>query len=270
MPLPEHAWSEFPPDQLLKVDVSAKLPMGWGAYIIDEWEAGKQLHLIKNLNYFRAESGLPKFDELTFLIFPNTDAALTALVDGTCDVLDPSTRLDGQVSLLQEMQFNNQARLLTAQTMTMEWLGLGITHASYDDKFDVKEDRPDIFGDKRTRQAIAMCLDRQRVVDTVLFGLSRVPDSYLPPDHPLHNANIQAYEFNPASGNQILEQVGWLDQDNNPSTPRQAFNVTNVPIDTPLVLTTPAFNPASPGGGDLCTIAGGVWHWLKSNLFKRL
>jgi peptide/nickel transport system substrate-binding protein len=236
LPLPEHAWSEFPPDQLLQVDVSAKLPMGWGPYIIDEWEAGQQLHLVKNLNYFRAGSGLPKFDELTFLIFPNTDAALTALVDGTCDVLDPSTRLDGRVSLLQEMQANNQARLLTAQTMTMEWLGIGINHVSYDDNFDVRTDRPDLFGDKRTRQAIAMCLDRQRVVDTVLFGLSQVPDSYLPPDHPLHNANVQTYEFNPASGNQILEQVGWLDRDNNPSTPRQAFNVTNVPIDTPLVL----------------------------------
>jgi peptide/nickel transport system substrate-binding protein len=236
MPLPEHAWSEFPADQLLKVDVSAKLPMGWGPYIIDEWEPGKQLHLIKNLNYFRASSELPKFDELTFLIVPNTDAAITALVDGTCDVLDPSTRLDGQVSLLQEMQLNNQAHLLTAQTMTMEWLGIGITHASYDDNFDVKKDRPDLFGDKRTRQAVALCLDRQRVVDTVLFGLSQVPDSYLPPDHPLHNANVQTYEFNPVSGNQILEQVGWLDHDNNPSTPRQAFNVTNVPIDTPLVL----------------------------------
>jgi peptide/nickel transport system substrate-binding protein len=236
MPLPEHAWSEFPPDQLLTVDVSAKLPMGWGPYIMEEWEAGRQLHLIKNLNYFRAASGLPRFDELTFLIFPNTDAALTALVDGTCDVLDPSTRLDGQVSLLQEMQSNNRARLLTAQTMTMEWLGIGIAHASYDDDFDVREDRPDLFSDKRTRQAIALCLDRQRVVDTVLFGLSQVPDSYLPPDHPLHNANIQTYEFNPAAGSQILEQVGWLDHDNNPSTPRQAFNVTNVPIDTPLVL----------------------------------
>jgi peptide/nickel transport system substrate-binding protein len=236
LPLPEHAWSEFPPDQLLQVDVSTQLPLGWGPYIIDEWEAGKQLHLIKNLNYFRAASGLPRFDELTFLIFPDTDAAVSALVDGSCDVLDPSTRLDGQVGLLLEMQFDNRARLLTAQTMVLEWLGLGITPASYDDGFDARKDRPDLFGDKRTRQAIAVCLDRQKVADTVLFGLSQVPDSYLPSDHPLHNANIQKYEFNPASGNQILEQVGWLDQDNNPSTPRQAFTVTNVPVNTPLVL----------------------------------
>ncbi len=236
MPLPEHAWSEFPPEELLRVDLSTKLPLGWGPYIIDEWEPGKQLHLVKNLNYFRSESGLPRFDEMTFLIFQDADAALSALVDGTCDVLDPSARLDGHVGLLQQMRLDNQANLLVAQTMTIEWLGMGIMPASYDDNFDAEEDRPDFFGDKRTRQAIVQCLDRQKVVDTVLFGLSQVPDTYLPPDHPLHNANVQAYEFNPASANEILEDVGWIDKDTNPSTPRQAVGVTNVPADTPLIL----------------------------------
>jgi peptide/nickel transport system substrate-binding protein len=236
MPLPEHAWSEFPPDQLLRVDVSSKLPLGWGPYIIDKWDPGKNLHFVKNLNYFRADSGLPKFDELNFMIFPDTNAALSALVDGTCDVLDPSTRLDGQVGLLQQMQTDNRAYLFTARTNVIEWLGMGIAPASYDDGFDVKKDRPDFFGDKRTRQAIALCLDRQKVVDTVLFGLSQVPDTYLPPDHPLHNANVQTYEYNPASGNKILDDVGWLDKDNDPSTPRLAQSVTNVPVDTPLIL----------------------------------
>jgi peptide/nickel transport system substrate-binding protein len=236
MPLPEHAWAEFPPEELLRVDLSSKLPLGWGPYIIDTWEPGQQLHLVKNLNYFRAESNLPRFDELTFLIYKDTDAALSGLVDGNCDVLDPSTRLDGYVGLLQQMRLDNQANLLVAQTMTIEWLGMGITPASYDDTFDVKTDRPDFFGDKRTRQAIALCLDRQQVVDTVLFGLSQVPDTYLPADHPLHNANVQTYEFNPEAGNDILADVGWLDKDNNPSTPRQAVRVTNVPVDTPLIL----------------------------------
>jgi peptide/nickel transport system substrate-binding protein len=236
MPLPEHAWGEFPPEELLRVDLSSKLPLGWGPYIIDTWEPAQQLHLVKNLNYFRAESNLPRFDELTFLIFKDGDAALSALVDGNCDVLDPSARLDGQVGLLQQMRLDNQADLLVAQTMTMEWLGMGITPASYDDNFDASKDRPDFLSDKRTRQAIALCLDRQKVVDIVLFGLSQVPDTYLPPDHPLHNGNVQTYEYNPDSGNDILDDVGWLDKDNDPSTPRQAVQVTNVPVDTPLIL----------------------------------
>ena len=236
MPLPRHIWGQFPPADLTKLEVSSRLPVGWGPYIIDEWESGVQLHFIKNLNYFRAASDLPKFDELTFLIFPDTNSALTSLVDGTCDVLDPSVRLDGQVGLLQQMQAERQANLLTSQTMTMEWLGFGITPATFDDGFDSREDRPDFFGDERTRQAVAVCLDRQKVVDTVLFGLSQVPDSYLPTDHPLHNGNLQDYPFNPTLGNQILEQAGWLDHDNNRSTPRQALGVTNVPATTPLVL----------------------------------
>jgi peptide/nickel transport system substrate-binding protein len=236
MPLPRHIWGQFPPADLTKLEVSSRLPVGWGPYIIDEWESGVQLHFIKNLNYFRAASDLPKFDELTFLIFPDTNSALTSLVDGTCDVLDPSVRLDGQVGLLQQMQAERQANLLTSQTMTMEWLGFGITPATYEDGFDSREDRPDFFGDERTRQAVAVCLDRQKVVDTVLFGLSQVPDSYLPTDHPLHNGNLQDYPFNPTLGNQILEQAGWLDHDNNRSTPRQALGVTNVPATTPLVL----------------------------------
>lgn len=236
MPLPEHAWSEFPPEELLRVAVSTQFPLGWGPYIIDEWEPGQRLHLVKNLNYFRASSGWPKFDEVNFLIFPDADAALSALVDGTCDVLDPSTRLDGHVGLLQQMRLDNQVDLLIAQTMTMEWLGIGVTPASYDDNFDAEEDRPDFFGDKRTRQAIALCLDRQQVVDTVLFGLSQVPDTYLAPDHPLHNSNVQTYAFNPTAGNEILEDVGWLDHDRNPATPRQALGVTNVPPETPLIL----------------------------------
>ena len=239
MPLPQHKWIEFSPAELLQVDVSSRAPLGWGPYIVQDWTPGESIHLIKNLNYFRSESGLPKFDELTFLFMPDANAAITALVDGTCDVLDPSINLDGQVSLLQQMQTDGQAQLLTAQTDTMEWLGFGIQHVSYDNGFNstgLNPDRPDLFGDVRVRKAVAFCLDRQKVVDTVLFGLSSVPDSYLPFDHPLHNGNLQTYDYNPASGREILEQVGWIDHDNNPSTPRQSLGVTRVPNGTPLTL----------------------------------
>lgn len=238
MPLPKHAWEQLTAAQLPRAETSSKLPVGWGPYIIKEWKAGESIRLVKNLNYFRADEGLPKFDELNFLIFQDANAALTALTNGACDVLDPSVRLDGQVGFLQQMQEQDQAQLLTAQSSTMEWLGIGITPASYDDGYNVsaRQDRPDIFADVRARQAVALCLDRQKVVDTVLFGLSQAPDSYLPSDHPLHNGNIQTYAFNPVSGNQILQQAGWVDHDKDPSTPRQSFGVTNVPNGTPLVL----------------------------------
>jgi peptide/nickel transport system substrate-binding protein len=238
-PLPQHTWDQFSPADLLTVDVSTREPLGWGPYMIDDWKPGESIHLVKNLNYFRADSGLPKFDELTYLFMPDANTAMTALVDGTCDVLDPSINLDGQVPLLKQMQTDGQAKLIATQTNAMEWLSFGIAPSSYDNGYNStgsNADRPDIFGDARTRKAIAYCLDRQKVVDTVLFGLAQVPDDYLPSDHPLHNGNLQTYAFDPASGRQILEKVGWLDHDKDPSTPRRSLGVTKVPNGTPLVL----------------------------------
>ena len=237
-PLPKHAWGELTPADLLTADISTKKPLGWGPYVLEEWKPGESIHLVKNDNYFRADDNLPKFDELNFLFYPDPNTAITALLDGTCDLLDPSVRLDGQVALLQKMQINKQANLITVSSNTFEWLGMGVAPAAYDNGFNPtdRQDRPDIFGDPRMRHAIATCLDRQKIVDTVLFGLTQIPDTYLPTDHPLNNGNVDTYSFDPTAGNTILEQIGWVDYDNDPSTPRQAVNVSRVPNGTPLVL----------------------------------
>lgn len=127
--------------------------------------------------------------------------------------------------------------------MAIEWLGLGIVPATYDDGRNPAKDRPDLLADPRTRRAIALCLDRQQVVDTVLFGQSSVPLSFVPVDHPLYDGGVPAYKFDPAAGIQLLEQVGWRDLDGNPATPRQAVTVKNVAAGTSLLLSyysTPA------------------------------
>jgi peptide/nickel transport system substrate-binding protein len=237
-PLPRHAWEQFTVAELPQIDIVARTPLGWGPYVMEEWAPGEHLTLTKNIRYFRAEDNLPVFDSLVFRIVPDPNAAMSDLLAGACDILDPTINLDGQLSLLLQMQTDRQALALTSTTNTIEWLGLGITPATYDDGYSTTspQDRPDFFFDKRTRQAIALCLDRQKVVDTVLFGLSVVPNSYVSPENPLYNSAISPYPFDPAQGNQILQQVGWRDQDNDPATPRQAFGVQNVPQLTPLVL----------------------------------
>ncbi len=237
-PLPQHAWSEFALAELPEIDIVSRTPVGWGPYVIEEWVANDHLTLTKNIRYFRADEGLPVFDTLVFRIVPDPNAAVSDLVAGACDILDPTINLDGQLSLLLQMQTDGQVQSLTSGTNTIEWLGLGITPATYDDGYSASPplDRPDFFYDKRTRQAIALCLDRQTVVNTVLFGLSVVPNTYISPEHPLYDTTVPPYPYDPAQGNRILEQAGWRDVDNDSSTPRQAQGVLNVPPGTPLVL----------------------------------
>jgi peptide/nickel transport system substrate-binding protein len=237
-PAPKHLWSEFPAAQLLTVDVASRLPIGWGPYMIQDWVAGDHITLSKNPYYFRAADGYPKFETLSFRFIADPDTALSELVAGRCDILDPSIRLDNHASLLQEMQAGEQAQAFFTPGMTIEWLGLGTTPATYDDGYDpiYKKDRQDIFADAHTRQGIAYCLDRQSVVDNVLLGRTSVPTTYLPVEHPLYDPNIDALPFDPSVGMSLLEQAGWKDTDGDPATPLAAVTVKNVAAGTPLFL----------------------------------
>lgn len=236
MPLPQHLWAQIPVDQLTSSAESSRSPIGWGPYVIQEWVAGDHVTLARNARYFRAAEGLPKFTTLTFRFVPDPAAAVSDLIAGTCDILDPSISLDGQVDLLRTMADQKQLQVLFATPPVMEQLAFGIRPAAYDNGYNATSDRPDYFGEARLRQAVAMCIDRQKVVDSVLKGLSSVPASFVPAEDPLYNTSATTYSFDVAAANALLEKIGWRDIDNNPSTPRQAFGIQNVPNATPLEL----------------------------------
>ncbi len=234
MPLPKRLWEQFSAAELQRAEISSRLPMGYGPYIIQEW-TDTVLRLVRNPYYFRAEQGLPKFDELIFRLVPDPEAALAALLDGRCDLIDSTVNLDAHTALLLEMDQTRQIRAYFGQTPTVEWLALGITPASYDDGVHLT-DRPNYFADPRLRQAIAYCLNRETVVKNVLYGLSTVPDSYILATHPLHAASLPSYSYDPQKGQQILTNLGWIDHDNDPHTPRRARGVPGIMNGTELQL----------------------------------
>ncbi len=237
-PAPKQLWSEFSANELQTVDISSRSPMGWGAYRIQDWVTNDHITLTRNPYYFRAVDGYPKFDTLTFRFIADPNTAISELVAGRCDILDPTVNLDGQAGLLQELQTGEQLQAFFVPGMTIEWLGLGIAPASYDDGYDAKnkKDRQDYFADAHTRQGIAYCLDRQSVVNTVQFGFSTVPTTYLPVDHPAFDSDIESIPYDPEVGLSLLKQAGWQDLDGDPSTPLLAVKVKNVTAGTPLQL----------------------------------
>jgi len=236
-PYPQHSWGEFSAAELPTVDIAAQTPLGWGAYVIEEWVSGNSIRLVRNPRYFRSNEEMPYYDELVFRFTPDPDTALSLLLSGACDALAPSVSLEEHAGLLLAAEAQGILQMEVAGTLTLESLDFGIRPAEYDDGFSLLAgDRPDFFGDPRTRQAVALCLDRQQVVDTVLFGLAEVADSFLPAEHPFYNDQLTGHAYNAPAGSALLEQVGWHDQDGEASTPRLARNVTGVVDGTPLEL----------------------------------
>ena len=235
-PAPKHAWDKFGATGLAQVDVASHAPMGWGPYMIQNWAIGDHITLTKNPYYFRASEGYPKFDTLTFRFIADPNAAISQLTSGGCDILDPSINLNSQTALLQQMQRANQIQAFFTPTSTIEWLGLGINPAAYDSGNSTVKNRPDFFADPQTRQAIALCLNRQKVADTVLFGQSSVPASFVPSGHPLYSSDLPDYKFDATAGSQLLEQAGWKYVKGDTTSVRRAVSVRNVAAGTPLIL----------------------------------
>lgn len=202
-PLPRHVWEGTAAADLLEVEISARKPLGWGPYVIDEWVAGERISLARNANYWRAAEGLPAFSKLNFIF---VEAGSEAMQNGTCDLLLPSGRLGGETPGLQE----TGVQVFFTPAGYWEHLDFGVKPLSYDDGFNLFQDRADFFGDARLRQALAMCIDRQALVDAFAWGQGAVPTTYLPPDHPLANVSAAGYDFDPSAANARLDELGWL------------------------------------------------------------
>jgi peptide/nickel transport system substrate-binding protein len=228
-PMPEHAWGKLSAQELLDAKESTRFPLGWGPYVVKEWVLGSHITLVKNENYWRANEGLPYLDRVIFrFVGDSASANVAALLSGECDIVDHTARLEDQSEMLLELQSVGKVNATFVTGATWEHLNFGIIPAE-------GYERPNFFSDVRVRQAIAHCIDRQKVVDKVLFGQSRVLHTYLASEHPLFEPDAPQYKFDIKKGSALLTKSGWVDDDENPKTPRIAKGIEDVPDGTPLI-----------------------------------
>jgi len=230
-PLPRHAWGSFSVEELLVNENVNLTPLGWGPYTVTEWTRGDHITLSRNPLYWRAAEGLPYFDHLIFRFVPNQEEILAGLLAGECDLVDDTAGLETQAERLSQLQA--EGRLLTAYQTGTAWehLDFGIQPMAA-----AGETSASLFQSPQLRQAIATCIDRERLANELFFGISQAPDTYLPPSHPLANPDVKRYAYDPEAASALLDSAGWSDTDQDPATPRQAQGVVGVADGTPLVI----------------------------------
>lgn len=232
LPLPSHAVvsDELAWELMAEVPELSTLPLSYGPFVISTWSVDS-VQLARNPYYFRADAGLPLLEEITVqALGGDVDAAVAALESGACDVLDASFALENDSQTVAALQADGSYNIILNSAGAWEQLVFGIQPASYDEYFNpLYGDRPDFFGDSRTRQAVAACLDREAMLAGGLSNLAELWPSFLSArESQLADGTTLAY--NPAAGLALLEEVGWRDQDLDPATPLQAWEVAGVPL----------------------------------------
>jgi peptide/nickel transport system substrate-binding protein len=129
-------------------------PIGTGPFTFSTWDRGSAITVVRNPNYWGAP--LPGLDRIVFQIIPQPASRITALETGDADASP-----DFYLPKAGELQLLAQKKLQVRQ-------GVNIP-AVYFAMFNT-ETAP--FSDPRARKAVAMALDRPRMVRQVMNGLA--------------------------------------------------------------------------------------------------
>jgi len=164
-------------------------PIGTGPYMVAEWSRGNELVFVRNENYW-GELAI----EPTLVFRWSSEAAqrLLELQSGTVDGIDNVGPDDFPV-----VESDPNLELIVRPPLNTFYVGMNNTYPPFDDE--------------RVRQAIAMGIDRQRIVDNFMPPGSEVASHFTPCSIPGGCEGEEWYEFDPEAARALLAEAGYPD-----------------------------------------------------------
>lgn len=208
-PLPRHQLAGLTAEALLTAEETNHQPLASGPFQLEAWQPGEQIILSRNPYYYRQAAGMPVIDRLVIKTSLLADAWPDMVTSGQCDVVTRGLVDSGHVAdVLAAVEAGTMQAYFPAD-IVFEHLDFGINSWGYGD--DVFNGRPDWFDFVPVRQAVAQCINRQRLSDELFSGQAQVMDAYIPQDHPLFPEEATIWSYDPAAANALLQDFGLED-----------------------------------------------------------
>lgn len=178
--------------------------LGAGAFVLADPErdliTGERV-ILRHRSAFWAPgdslSGDGWVDRMFFRVINNPDAALVALKAGTLDFM--SLRPLQHLRQTDTPGFRKRFRKKIGFVPVYMYIGWN-------------EIRP-VFREKTVRQALSHLVDRDRIIQRVLFGYGEKIDSPVYRFSPEYNTDLKSYSFDPDLAKRTLDAAGWIDHD---------------------------------------------------------
>lgn len=144
------AFQELGPEEF------ARNPVGTGPFRFVSWDPSADLVVEANPDYWRAgddDAPLPYLDRVEFKTLPDAEASVLALQAGDVDVV-----IVVPLSSVESLEAGADTEIVSVPTQGWHYLFLN------------NQEEP--FSDVNKRRAVQLAIDRQAIVDTVMFGTS--------------------------------------------------------------------------------------------------
>ncbi|RLS89322.1 MAG: hypothetical protein DWI09_04105 [Planctomycetota bacterium] len=201
--LPKHFYEKFEPAQL---NSSTGLLMGSGPFRLErldpsaQWSPGQDIVLVRNENHWGPRSPL---DKVRFKVVNDDLARLVAYTNGEGDQTLPTSPQFVSKTKEPDWDKNNQS---------LSWINMRSGYSFIAWNQGPRNGKPTPFGDKRVRQGLTLCLDREQMIRDIWEGIGVVAKGSVNPESPASDPKLKPWPFDPVKGKALLAEAGWKDR----------------------------------------------------------
>lgn len=187
-PVPRHLLENVPPAELARAAYNRQ-PVGNGPFRFVSWQPNEQLIVEANEDFPDSLGGRPYLDRVVFRIISEATTRLTESLTNAIDVNysvlpDEATQIESQPNV----------RLIHYPGREFVYIGWN-------------GERPP-FDDPRVRRAMTMAIDREGLIDALMYGYAEPAAGMIPPWSPVA-PDVDPLPYDPVGARQLLEEAGW-------------------------------------------------------------
>ncbi len=188
-PLPKHIWERLDWNDSSRNPEIMAPTVASGPFKVKEWQRDSHAVFVANDLYFR---GRPNIDSLTIQIVGTNQIAFEMLRAGEVDFAG-----------LQPEHYEQAKRM--EHVSVYEWWPPDASWSYLG--FNLR--RPQLQ-DPRVRRALAHAIDRQPIIERILYNLAQPTYSAFTPACWCYNPDVAKYDYNPERARALLAEAGWL------------------------------------------------------------
>jgi len=184
-----------------KAQAFSEAPIGSGPFVLESWERGASMHLVRNEHYWdMGEDGqpLPYLDGVTFEVIPDDATRILRLQSGEIDgaELIPFARV-------AELQNTPGIQMELFPSTRVEYITLNV--------------RPEIEGevnplsDPKVREAMNYATNKDAIIQTVTFGVGTPQTTYMSSATPLAAGDGPLFPYDLARAQELMAESGYPD-----------------------------------------------------------
>ena len=184
------AWGDaivFPPEN---VDSLQTNPVGTGAFRFEDWRQGDSVILARNEDYWGEPAAL---EGVTFKFISDPTAAFAATMAGDVDAFYGFPAPENLVQFEADPRF----QVLEGSTEGETILAMNNGVAPFDDPL--------------VREAVALAIDRQAIIDGAMFGYGTPIGTHFAPHHPDYVDLLGMSPHDPERAKELLAEAGYAD-----------------------------------------------------------